>query len=118
MAVTRDQSDSGRLAGDLRDIPGSKRDLIIKMWSRGATPAGMACAVGLPEARVDYVLGLRASGPALVGARAEDTSWQVLGGLATAAREDAGLSTHALSLRLRVQHRAILSGRRGSAGRP
>lgn len=52
------------LAGELRDIPGSKRDLIIKMWSRGATPAEIACAAGLPEARVDHVLGLRVSGAA------------------------------------------------------
>ena len=52
------------LAGELRDIPGPKRDLIIKMWSRGATPAEIACVVGLPGARVDHVLGLRGSGPA------------------------------------------------------
>ena len=46
------------MGAELRDIPGAKRDLIIKMWSRGDSPAEIAQAAGLPVARVDRILGL------------------------------------------------------------
>jgi len=52
------------MGAELRDVPGAKRDLIIKMWSRGAAPAEIAHATGLPTTRVDRILGLRASEPA------------------------------------------------------
>lgn len=52
------------MGAELRDIPGPKRDLIIKMWSRGDTPAEIAHSTGLPVARVDRILGLNAAEPA------------------------------------------------------
>lgn len=50
-----------KLGAELRDIPGAKRDLIVKMWSRAATPAEIARATELPVTRIDRILGLRAS---------------------------------------------------------
>lgn len=47
-----------------------------------------------------------------VDATAEETFWQIVRGL-RAAREDAGLSRHALSLRLRVQHGTIFEWEKG-----
>ena len=52
------------MGAELRDIPGAKRDLIIKMWSRGDTTAEIAHATGLQIARVDRILGLNATEPA------------------------------------------------------
>ena len=52
------------MGAELRDIPGPKRDLIIKMWSRGNTPAEIAHATTLAVARVDRILGLNAAEPA------------------------------------------------------
>lgn len=52
------------LGAELQDIPGAKRDLIVKMWSRAATPAEIAHATALPTARIDRILGLRAAKPA------------------------------------------------------
>ena len=52
------------LGAELRDIPGAKRDLIIKMWSHGATPAEIARATVLPVARIERILDLNAAGPA------------------------------------------------------
>ena len=52
------------LGAELRDIPGAKRDLIVKMWSRAATPAEIACATALPATRIERILGLRAAEPA------------------------------------------------------
>lgn len=47
-----------------------------------------------------------------VDATAEETFWQIIGGLRIA-REDAGLSRHALSSRLRVQHGTIFEWEKG-----
>ena len=52
------------MGSELRDVPSAKRDLIVKMWSHGAAPAEIAHATGLPTARVDRILGLRAAEPA------------------------------------------------------
>lgn len=52
------------MGAELRDIPGAKRDLIIRMWSRGDTPTEIAHATGLPETRIDRILGLNAAGAA------------------------------------------------------
>lgn len=52
------------LATELRDIPGPTRDLIIKMWSRGDTPAEIAHATVLPSERIRRILGLNTTEPA------------------------------------------------------
>lgn len=52
------------MGAELRDIPGAKRDLIIRMWSRGDAPTEIAHATGLPETRIDRILGLNAAEPA------------------------------------------------------
>ena len=52
------------LGAELRDVPGFRRDLIIKMWSHGATPAEIARATALPVVRIDRILDLNAAGPA------------------------------------------------------
>lgn len=46
------------LRAEFRDVPGAKRDLIVKMWSRGDTPAEIARATALPVTRIDRILGL------------------------------------------------------------
>lgn len=49
-----------------------------------------------------------------VDATAEETFWQIIGGLRVA-REDASLSRHALSSRLRVQHGTIFEWEKGTS---
>jgi hypothetical protein len=54
------------LATELRDIPGPKRNLIIKMWSRGDSPAEISRAAVLPLARIQRILGLNVIQPELL----------------------------------------------------
>ena len=48
------------LGAELRDISGPQRDLIIKLWAHGATPAQISHATDLPEAKVRRILGIDA----------------------------------------------------------
>lgn len=52
------------MGAELCDVPGPRRDLIVKMWSHGATPAEIARATALPLTRIDRILGLPAAEPA------------------------------------------------------
>jgi hypothetical protein len=46
------------LGPELRGISGVKRDLIIKLWSHGATPVQIAQATDLPDERICRLLGI------------------------------------------------------------
>lgn len=52
------------LGAELRDVPGPKRDMIVKMWSHGAMTSAIARATELSETRIEHILGLRAAQPA------------------------------------------------------
>lgn len=53
------------LGPELRGISGATRDLIIKLWSHGSTPAQIAQAIDLPEERICRLLGIGDDSPAV-----------------------------------------------------